>query len=389
MAGKKRASGEGCVRQRSDGKWEAYTPRDAFGKRRKVVRGTQREALSALAGLKAQPKVSARTGTVKIKAMLADWMERVKTPAVRPRTALNYAALIRLHIAPHFGGMQLGKLTDLHIETWYAPLYQEKPYTAKAARILFCQALDYAVKKGWIAVNPIRTAELVTTDPTREIQPLTVDQARAFLEAVQGHRLEALYLVALTLGLRRGEVLALLWDDIDLEGGTLRITGTLQRVGKKLVRGKPKTDTSAACIPLPRQVVQALRKHRQRQAVERDALSALGVWKEGGYVFTSTVGTPVEPRNLLTQFKTFLKKASLPESIRFHDLRHSCATLLIAQGVHPRVIMQYLRHARISTTMQTYGHVYEEAHAAAAEGLGALLELDGDRVLELPPKVKA
>lgn len=389
MASKKRAAGEGCIRQRSDGKWEGYTSRDAFGKRRKVVRATQREALSALAGLKAQPSVSAKAGTVKIRALLDDWLSRVKSPAVRPRTALNYAALIRLHIVPTFGSMQVAKLTDLHIERWYAPLYAAKPYTAKAARILFCQALDYAVKKGWISANPIRAAELMTCDPAREIQPLTVDQARALLEATQGHRLEALYLVALTLGLRRGEVLALLWEDVDLEKGTLRISGTLQRVGGQLVRGKPKTDTSAARIPLPRPVVAALRKHKAQQAIEREQLSQIGAWTATDYVFVSTVGTPIDPRNLLTQFKMFLRRAGLPETIRFHDLRHSCATLLIAQGVHPRVIMQYLRHARISTTMDLYGHVYEDAHAAAAEGLGALLELDDDRVLELPPKVRA
>lgn len=389
MASKKRAAGEGCVRQRADGKWEAYTSRDAFGKRRKVVRATQREALSALAGLKANVQIPAKAGTVKIKALLADWLERVKAPAVRPRTAANYADQIRLYINPTFGAMQLAKLTDLHIERWHTPLYAEKPYAAKAARILFQQALDYAVKKGWITTNPMRTAELVTAEPEHTIAPLTVQQARALLEATQGHRLEALYLVALTLGLRRGEVLALLWEDIDLEKGTLRISGTLQRYGGKLTRGKPKTDSSAALIPLPRPVVAALRRHKAQQAIEREKLSLIGAWTESDYVFVSTVGTPIDPRNLFTQFKMFLRRAGLPETIRFHDLRHSCATLLIAQGVHPRIIMQYLRHARISTTMDLYGHVYEEAHAAAAEGLGALLELDEDRVLELPPKVRA
>lgn len=391
MASKKRASGEGCVRQRSDGKWEAYTPRDAFGKRRKVVRSTQREALSALASLKAtaQPTDSARAGKVRLREMLTDWLDRVKSPSVRPRTALNYAALLRLHILPTFGAMQLTKLTDLHIERWYAPLHASAPYSAKATRILFQQALDYAVKKGWISANPLRTAELTTTMPDHEIQPLTVEQARALLEATQGHRLEALYLVALTLGLRRGEVLALLWDDIDLDGATLRISGTLQCVGNKLVRGKPKTDASATRIPLPRSVITALWRHKARQAAERAKLTLLGAWTETNYVFVSTVGTPIDPRNLGIQFKSFLRKAGLPESIRFHDLRHSCATLLIAQGVHPRVVMQYLRHTRISITMDLYGHVYEEAHAAAAEGLGALLELDDDRVLELPPKVRA
>lgn len=389
MGTKKRAAGEGCVRQRPDGKWEAYTTRDAFGKRRKVVRATQREALSALANLKASPKSSPRTGAVKIRDLLSDWLERIKTPAVRPRTALNYANVIRLHITPTFGAMQLARLTDLHIERWYAPLYAVKPYTAKAARILFCQALDYAVRKGYIPSNPVRDAELTTTEPEHDIEPLTADQARAFLEATQGHRLEALYFVALTLGLRRGEVLALLWDDIDLDKGTLRITGTLQRIGPALVRGKPKTDSSAASLPLPRAVVAALRRHKARQAVEREQLSLVDAWEDTNYVFVSTVGTPIDPRNLLTQFKMFLRRANLPETIRFHDLRHSCATLLIDQGVHPRVIMQYLRHARISTTMDLYGHVYEEAHAAAAEGLGALLELDADRVLELPPKVRA
>lgn len=412
---KRRAAGEGTVRQRQDGKWEGYTPRDEFGKRKKVIRATQREVLSALATFKAkgQRVDESRGGKQLFRDFLPDWLERIKRPKVRERTYEGYRGTIDNHIVPTFGAMQLARMDDLHIERWHAALYAKHPRTANAAKTILGDALDYALAKGWIEKNPVRSAVLTTTEHPRPIAPLTLEQARALLDIVAGHRLEALYIVALSLGLRRGEVLGLRWDDIDLAKGTVRISGNLQRIGKTLKRGAPKTDASAAVLPLPRPVVLALIRHRERQDVERERLMEIGAWTETGYVFCSTAGTPIEPCNLIRQFKRFLvlagirvteeervfkdhhgkKRKQLVRSseVRFHDLRHSCATLLIAQGVHPRVVMQYLRHTRISTTMDLYGHVYEDAHAAAAEQLGVLLDLapDEDRILELAPREQA
>jgi integrase len=191
--------------------------------------------------------------------------------------------------------------------------------------------------------------------PEFAIQSLDEAQARALLKAVEGHRLETLYRIALSLGLRRGEVLALRWADIDFERATLRVTGLLQRLRGKLERGTTKTTSSARGIDLPPVLLAQLKQRRAKQEEEQKAAGE--AWQDTGLVFTTRHGGPIEPRNLIRHFKQVLKQAGLPATIRFHDLRHSCATLLIAQGVHPRVVMEILRHSQISTTMNTYAHV--------------------------------
>lgn len=385
---KKRASGEGTIRQRADGKWEAYTPRDEFGRRKKFVRSTQREALAELAHLRdkgrhAEEEKGARQT---VGALLHTWLE-VKRGDIRPKTYDSYARTIKGHLdTADLARLRLEKLTADHVEVWYDRLRRSADRTARYAKMILGEALDYAVAKKWLVENVARAKHLKRkAKPPRPIAPLSPAQARALLDAASGHRLEALYRVALSLGLRRGEVLALRWQDVDLDTGTLAITGTLQRVAGQLQRGKPKTKSSAAVLPLPRSLALVLRRHQAAQQIERERLSEIGAWTETGYIFCSNVGTPLEPRNLVRHFKTLLVRAGLPETTRFHDLRHSCATLLIAQGEHPRVVMQYLRHTRISTTMETYGHIYEEIHALAAERLDAVLDVGEAELLELAP----
>jgi integrase len=179
---------------------------------------------------------------------------------------------------------------------------------------------------------------------------------------VKGNRLEALYSVALALGLRRGEALGLRWEDVDLEAGTLRVQVALQRRKDSKTLVEPKTEQSRRTLPLPSVLVVALKAHRTRQLEER--LAAGPKWRDHGLVFPSTVGTPMEPRNLTRQFKAVLQRAGLPD-IRFHDLRHTAASLLVAQGVHPRVVMEILGHSQISLTMNTYTHVLPEAQREA------------------------
>ncbi|NJN17253.1 MAG: site-specific integrase [Oscillochloris sp.] len=202
------------------------------------------------------------------------------------------------------------------------------------------------------------------------LAPLTLEQAHVLLNAVKGHRLEALYRVALSLGLRRGEVLGVRWVDVDFTQRTLRVATALQRQDGKLVLSEPKTRSSARTLPLPEVLVQTLQVHQQAQERQRAELG--DAWNEHGMVFPTEVGTPLEPRNLIRHFKGVLKRAGLPESTRFHDLRHSCATFLIAQGVHPRVVMEILGHSQISVTMNTYGHVVPAAQRQAVEGIAGL-----------------
>jgi integrase len=205
---------------------------------------------------------------------------------------------------------------------------------------------------------------------SKEIQPFTPAQARQFLEAVRGDKFEALYTVALALGLRRGEALGLRWEDIDWEKGTLTIRASLQRAEGKLQMLEVKTDRSRRVVKLPKLALQALKSHRTRQLEDR--LLAGARWTEHGLVFPTGIGTPYDPRRLNEDFERALKRGGLPR-IRFHDLRHSAATLLLAQGVPVKMISELLGHSTTRMTLDVYAHVLETMKQEAADSMDAVL----------------
>jgi integrase len=208
----------------------------------------------------------------------------------------------------------------------------------------------------------------------REVPALTPASARILLDAARGDRLEALYSVALALGLRQGEALGLKWADINLETGVLRVRRASQRVpheGTQLV--ETKTERSRRTLVMPQIVVNALCAHRGRQAVER--LAAGERWVGLDLVFPSERGTLADGPNVTHRFHKLLKRAGMP-AMRFHDLRHACASLLLVQGVHPRVVMETLGHSQISLTMNTYSHVLPALQRDAAEKMEAILGFD-------------
>lgn len=244
------------------------------------------------------------------------------------------------------------------------------PASVAYGRTVLRAALNQALRWGLVARN---VAALV--DPPRvtrkEVEPFTLDEARAFLAAVKGDRLEALYTVALALGLREGEALGLRWADIDLDGAMLAVRQQLQRVtGAGLQLVEPKTERSRRTVALPDVVVRALRAHRVRQLEER--LLAGARWVDSGQVFTTRRGTPLDAANALKAFKRALQGAGLRNQ-RFHDLRHGAATLLLAQGVQPRAIMDLLGHSQVGVTLNLYSHVLPEVRRDAADKMDAVL----------------
>jgi integrase len=314
---------------------------------------------------------------------LEQWLLEFVKPNARPRTYAGYCDIVRLHLKPQLGHIPLTKLSPLDVQRLINRKVQEKNRvknmtdknlsgrTVRYIHAVLRSALNRAV--AWHLVKRNAALGIKLPKPVRpRIRPLDLDQAKALLEAVKGDRLEALYSVALALGLREGEVLGLRWENIDLDAGTLRVEKSLQLISKKLVLAPLKTDESRRTLALPAFAVASLRSHRIAQKKER--LVAADRWKGGEpFVFCTGIGTPIFPRNLRRQFRSVLTNANLPR-VRFHDLRHTAGTLLAAQGVSPRVIMEILGHTQVSMTMNVYVHATDAMQVEAAQRIDRALQ---------------
>jgi integrase len=338
---------------------------------------------------------------------------------VRPLTFRSYENAVSRYIMPHLGPRRLAQLRPEHVQAWLSALERDGVTAARRVylRSMLRNTLNTAMR--WRLV--VRNAAALVDAPrvvSHEIKPLAPDQAQQLIQTVKGDALEGLVTVALSCGLRRGEMLGLQWVDVDLEAGTLQVRRALQRFGgdaatrrpllaeqlriRTALKGEgvsdeerrelrqelatvlgklkaiktslhivePKSARSRRTITLPAVAVTALRAHRVRQLETR--LAAGGRWQEGGFVFTSGIGTPIEPRRITREFRALLTRAGLPP-IRLHDLRHSCATLLLAQGVSPRVVMEMLGHSQVSLTLNTYSHVLPTLQQDAARKMDAIL----------------
>jgi len=366
----RRGRGEGSIRKRADGRWEATVDVGidaATGRRRRSsiyarTRGAVQEQLTAM--LHAQDigtLANARGETVG--AFLARWVADVP---VRNSTRIHYRRNVELHVVPALGRIPLKKLTAEHVNA----LMQSKlraglsPRSVHHMRAVLRNALGRALRYGLVSRNVAELAEPPRV-PEYEARFLTIDEARAFLVAARGDRLEALYSVALSLGLREGEALGLRWSDIDLETRTLRVVHALERTpGKGLQLVEPKTKSSRRALVLPDVVVRALRAHRARQLEER--LGAGEQWQDLGLVFATYEGRPLSATHVLSGSFRRIREAAGIGPMRFHDLRHSAATLLLAQGVPQRVVMEQLGHSTLAMT-QRYTHVVPQLmHDAAA-----------------------
>ena len=313
-------------------------------------------------GLTVNPKAQS------VEQFLTHWLEEVAKQKVRPSTYRSYEQIVRNHLVPGLGKLPLQKLTPQALQK-FLNAKTETGISVEHLRRVLRSALTQAVK--WDLV-PRNAAALVST-PKRERHEfayLEPDKARAFLAEAKNHRLEALFTVAIAVGLRLGEALGLRWQDVDLDAGTLTVRYQLQRLkgAPKLV--EPKTARARRTVPLPPFAVAALRAHKVRQLEER--LLNADVWKDQGLVFASSVWTPMFDRNVRRTLDAILTKCELPP-MRFHDLRHTCASLLLAQGTDARTIMETLGHSQITLTLNTYSHVMPSLQRDAADKMQKLL----------------
>ncbi|MET9918116.1 site-specific integrase [Streptomyces sp. NPDC006435] len=399
-----RANGDGTVYQRKDSRWEAAGYVLAPGNTRKRVRvygSTRKEALAKLtekiaASNRGLPVPSAQGSMA---AYLTYWLENVAVHHLRENTHTRYAACVDRYLIPGLGKKKLTKLTAKDVRTWLNQLRTTcqccargidaqrdeprccatgsccskrlSPLTLTYIHSVLKSALEHAVREEEIPRNVARNVRTGTPRP-RRFEPLTTDEARRLLTTAQGHRLHALFELALHTGLRKGELLGLHWEDLDLDRGTAAVRRTLQRTSTGGLTTLPtKTRASERRIALPTRCLHSLKQHHEQQQRERHAAGT--EWQHNGYVFTTPQGRPIDPTNLTRAFTTLLRKAGL-RRIRFHDLRHSTATLLLEQGVELVVIKELLGHAHIGVTATVYAHVRLRLQRDAIDALCSALD---------------
>jgi integrase len=370
-----RGNGEGSITY--DRSRDRYVARvtNPDGTRSKRTAKTRQEAAKLLTDMlgRSQNGHSVPSHAVTVGAYLTQWLDSQR-PNLSAPTHAAYTQRLTRYVIPGIGGVRLERLQPDRLATLYASLLAPKPQgaglsgtTVQAVHEALYRALQQALRWGMVTRN---VAALVDK-PKRakvDIKPLSFAQAKQLLEAAKGDRLEAVYVLALATGMREGELLALRWDGIDLDGGTLSVTGTLRPDG---TIGTPKTKGSKRLIHLDPASVDALRAHRSRQAAERLAASE---YVNTGLVFTRPNGEALRTVTDLLRgsFDHVLRRAGLPH-IRFHDLRHTFATLMLGANEHPKVVSEMLGHGSIRITLDTYSHAIPAMHRDAAHRMGALL----------------
>jgi len=301
------------------------------------------------------------------------WLEQVVLPARRPATHASYEYLVRTRIAPHLGRVRLDRLSVTDVRRWIVALQQagDSPRMVQVCRAVLRSALTNAVMEERVQRN-VATLITVPKPPRKEIRPWNAQEATAFLAATRNHRLHTAFTLMLMLGLRRGEALGVSWDDLDLDEGLVTLRHQVQRGKKGLVLQPLKTDGSAATLPLPTPVVAVL---LERQAIQKLEAAREGWenWKDASLVSTTLDGGAIEPRNLNHAFTRATKHAAL-RTIRVHDTRHTCASLLRSYGVDLAVIQRILRHTQLSTTADVYLHIDHDDQRAALKKIADALD---------------
>lgn len=395
-----RRNRDGKVWQRaSDGRWCArvYPPVEMGGKSRLVYgrsweeadrkrRDLEAELAQGLPGDPDQP----------LERWMSHWLgeilpSRVAAGNLAQSTLNSYRDNTEKHILPALGAIPLRKLSVSRVRQWEhelirkpsararrkaAPGEKREPVRTLSLRtVAYCHAilraaLNDAIKDELLTRNVAILAGAPSSD-AQEIEPLTRDDVIRLLAATGDDSLQCYWIVLLALGLRRGEALALRWQDIDFDAASVKISGSIQRVrtsdGSKLERRATKTRASRATIPVGPGVLEALREHQRRQRKQRMASVA---WLDTGLVFTTSVGSAIEPRNVNRAWDAVCRRAGV--KARIHDLRHACGTHLAAEGVPQKAIQSLLRHRRITTT-DLYMHALEDATRGAVTRMDALV----------------
>jgi integrase len=344
----RRPNGEGTIYERRDGRWEgaAYVLLPSGGRARKRVYGkTRAEVFAKLAELqqKSRSGLPAISGQLTMATYLDEWLEMVAKPSVRPSTFYSYRLYVEDHLIPALGKKRLARLTPTDVRAFVQAKTTAglAPATVKQMHAILRAALQHAMREDLVARNVAKLV-VVPGGSQGEIVPLSVEEARALLSAAEGTRLYALWAVALAVGLRRGEALGLRWKDVDLDLGELRVSQTLQRVDGQLQIVPPKSERSRRRVPLPSVTVAALKRHRMQAAAE--AAKRGGSVGPEDLVFTSSIGTPLEPRNANRVFTDLLRSAGLRPTrlLSRPGAQYRCCHRSVSPGRSPNPPCQFL-----------------------------------------------
>lgn len=369
-----RRPGEGSVYQRKDGRWvfevtlEDHSRKPYYFKTEKEALAKQRAVLNELA-----QGILATGPQQTLKQFLEYWLEDVYKVAVRLTTYRNCRIIVYKHIIPALGHIKLQKLTTQQVQSFYAKKLKSGTTASRVRNIQAAlhSALDHARRARLVSINVCDDVKVpAREEPNR--QPLTPEQASRLVKKMKGHRLEGILTLALATGMREGELIGLRWSEVDLEKGILRVARTVTYVtGYGFVEGEPKTPKSKRPIVLPQFVIDMLKRHRVSQLETRLAFGS--TWVDRNLVFPDNDGDYVIGETLVRRFRRLLKEADLPR-IRFHDLRHSAATLLLSMGVEMKVVQELLGHSSISITADIYGHVLPPTHKGAMDKMSGFLD---------------
>ena len=375
----RRGSGESTIFKGEDGRWHGYVSMGtkAGGARdRRHVRGATRSVVAEKVReleKRRDAGVTATSGTMTVAAWLDYWLDNIAARRVRPRVMEGYRTTVRLHITPAIGHRRLARLQPEHVEELHTAMLAKGllPATVLRAHRVLARALRVAEQRGRVARNVASLVDAPSAGRPASGGALTLDEIRAVLHAAAQRRNGARWAVALGVGLRQSEVLALRWTDIDLDTGTLSVTRTVHRVaGVGLTYAEPKSERSRRRIALPGPLVDVLRAHRAAQHAER--LKAGTAWHDNDLVFAQPAGNPIDKRADWRQWRAILAAAQV-RTVRLHDARHSAATTLLALGVDVRIVADMLGHSQTRVTSDIYQHVLPAMAQDAANRIGAAL----------------
>ncbi len=377
---KRREHGEGAIYQTKDGRWrgEILLGFTTEGKhKRKIVYGkTRLEVRTKLDPLakKQRDGVDILGQDQTLAKFLTDWLESTVKPKNRAQTLRSYEWIVRTHLIPGLGKLTLEKLSPQKVQAFVNERHSTGLSAATCKHIAATLRAALSQAQRWQLVQQ-NVAKLITLPRAKKYEPVVLapGQVMDLLAATAKHQHAELFSIALSLGLRRGEVLGLRWTDIDLEKGELRLSNALERVkGKGTILGELKSLSARRILRLPQVCLAALLRQQELQRVAREW--AGDRWKEAGFIFTTSVGTHLQPEEVTRAFTAAMKKAKLP-GFRFHDLRHSCATLLLAQGVHPKLVQETLGHSSFQLTMDLYSHMIPQLRNEVADQMDAIFAI--------------